>query len=552
MTAWDFRLGSEQALFEEELDRLTKEDLVSRIWDREHQVWCESPAEISNRLGWLDIHKRMKTEVSDLQDWARQIYSSGLRQAVVIGMGGSSLAPEVFSKLIQPGELGFALSLFILDSTDPAQIVSLDAKLELDQALFVVATKSGGTVETLSGYAYYKNRFQLELPEEELGRHFVGITDPGSSLIELARKDGWHRVFENDPNIGGRYSALSFFGLVPLALLGKDVGRFLQEADEASQQAQAPLAQNEAAKLGVFMAFQATRGRDKLTLLLPPTQFSIGDWVEQLVAESLGKSGKGILPVLREGIDDVDCFGLDRCCILVRSQVDGADPQSVDQQIESLLVKAGHPTAVQFGSTTQKLGSVFFGWEFAVAVAGHCMGVHPFDQPDVESAKTATREFLGVHSATGKLPQSETVPASVEQLQQFLELGTEKDYVSLQAYLPMESGILESLEQLRRAISCRTKMATTVGVGPRFLHSTGQMHKGGPNTGLFIQLVRDPLYEISIPVPENSNDLTFGTLLSAQALGDAQVLKEGGRRVLRMQLERDPIANIELLAAGTI
>lgn len=547
MRTWQARLGAEQALFEKELERLSKEDLVNRIWVREYQVWSDSPVEISNRLGWLDIHERMKGKVPDLHAWARQMYSNGLRQAVVIGMGGSSLAPEVFSKLIQPAELGFALNLFILDTTDPAQIAALDAKLELKETLFLVATKSGGTVETLSGYAYYKSRFQRELPEENLGSHFVGITDPGSSLISLAQIDQWQRVFESDPNIGGRYSALSYFGLVPLALLGKDVGRFLQEVDAASLQAQTPLAQNDAARLGVFLAFQAARGRDKLTLMLPPTHLSFGDWAEQLVAESLGKSGKGILPVLGEGMEELDAFGSDRCCVLIESEKGDSKSNSVAQQVETLLVHAGHPTVIQRWPTFPNLGAAFFQWEFAVAVAGHCMGVHPFDQPDVESAKKATRSFLDAYAAKGELPANETVPAEVEQLQQFLDLGSEGDYISLQAYLPLNGQILGSLECLRKVISRKTKLATTMGIGPRFLHSTGQMHKGGPNSGLFIQFVKDPVSDLDIPVEKNLPAMSFGTLQAAQALGDAQALRAGNRRVLRMQVEHCPVANIKRL-----
>ncbi len=552
MSAWDFRLVQDLATFEEELDKLSESNLVERIWKRDYKVWGDSPAEISNRLGWLDIHERMKSEAPDLQAWAKQMHDNGLRQAVVIGMGGSSLAPEVFSELIVPDGDSFALQLSILDSTDPVQIAELDSNLDLSRSLFIVATKSGGTVETLSGYAYYRNRFQRECPSENAGEHFVGITDPDSSLIELAQKDGWQRVFVNDPDIGGRYSALSFFGLVPLALIGADVGRMLENVDEAIKQCQMPLARNEAAKLGAFMAFHALRGRDKLTFLMPPRLFPLGDWLEQLVAESLGKDGKGILPVLRESADEITFFGNDRCCV-VFSLRQGQDDSSQEWSLEaSACVEAGHPTVVLPSFPDERVASVFFQWEFAIAVAGHCLGVHPFDQPDVESAKIAAREFLDVYVDSGELPPGDTVPANAKNLMDFLEIGGKGHYVSLQAYLPLNRRIRELMEEMRRVISRKTQMATTVGIGPRFLHSTGQMHKGGPNLGLHIQLQKEISQDIDIPVLENVQALSFGTLQSAQALGDAEALKKGGHSVLRMQLGRDPVSELKRLVIELI
>ncbi len=550
VTAWDFRLGLDAVPFAAELDRLSALDLVHRIWDRDYMVWSDSPAEICNRLGWLDIHERMKAEAAALQAWAQQMYTLGLRQAVVIGMGGSSLAPEVLSALVPSAQRACALTLYILDSTDPVQIAELNAKLDLVQTLFLVATKSGGTVETLSGYRYYRDRLWHELPEREVGRHFVGITDPGSSLVDLAQRDGWQRVFENDPDIGGRYSALSFFGLVPLALLGADVTRFLQNVDVAVQQAQLPLARNHAAQLGVFMAFQAARGRDKLALLLPARLSSLGDWLEQLVAESLGKAGKGILPVLREGAEDVPFFGTDRCCVVIAPHQDPDESETAMQRVAAECARAGHPTVVLPSMSAHHLGMDFFQWEFAIAVAGHCLGVHPFDQPDVEAAKIATRNFLDVFAESRELPRSPAVPPQAKYLQEFLQSATSGDYVALQAYLPRNDRCTQRLESLRRVIGHRTRMATTVGIGPRFLHSTGQMHKGGPNSGLFIQFVREPVQDFDIPDPGNSSVLSFGTLQAAQAMGDAEALQKSGRRVLRMQLGQDPLADLERLTAA--
>ena len=548
MTAWDFRLGSDQAAFAAELDRLSALDLIPRIWNRDYTVWSDSPDEIHNRLGWLDIHERMKSEGPGLQAWARRMHDMGLRQVVVVGMGGSSLAPEVFAQLKTPARASSALQLYILDSTDPVQIAELDAQLDLARTLFLVATKSGGTVETLSGYQYYRDRFRREFPTQDAGQRFVGITDPGSGLVDLARQDDWQRVFVNDPHIGGRYSALSFFGLAPLALLGEDVGSFLQHVDAAVQRCRLPLWENEAAKLGVLMAFQAARGRDKLTLLLPDGLAALGDWLEQLVAESLGKAGKGILPVLREGIADVPFFGEDRCCVVVTPPLNSHESETALPRVAAECIQAGHPTVTLPGPSLQRLGMEFFQWEFAIAVAGHCLGVHPFDQPDVESAKMATRAFLDVYARCGTLPQSETVPANARPLREFLESGKKGDYISLQAYLPSNAPVHARLEALRKAISRRTRLATTVGIGPRFLHSTGQMHKGGPNSGLFVQFVKDSSQDIDIPAPEDVPTLSFGALQAAQAMGDAEALQKAGRRILRMQLGQDPIADLERLA----
>ena len=545
--ASDFSLGQELAAFEEELEGLSGQDLVDRIWERDHRVWSDSPAEISDRLGWLDIHERMKSEVPALQAWAKHMYDIGLRQAVLVGMGGSSLAPEVFSQIIAPVENSSALRILILDSTDPAQIAELDSKLDLARTLFIVATKSGGTVETLSGYKYYWDRVRRDCSLEAAGGHFVGITDPGSSLLELAQQDCWQRVFVNDPNIGGRYSALSLFGLVPLALIGADLGLFLENVDMAVQRCQSPLTSNDAAKLGVLMAFQASRGRDKLTLLMPPQLFSLGDWLEQLVAESLGKDGKGILPVLRETAEDVPFFGEDRFCVVFSPQADPHVPEKHWSQIASDCIEAGHPTVLLPEFPDEHVGMVFFQWEFAIAVAGHCLGVHPFDQPDVESAKIAARDFLDAYARSGELPHGETVPASAEYLMSFLEKGKRGNYVSLQAFLPLNDKVKAQLEELRQIICHRTQMATTVGIGPRFLHSTGQMHKGGPNSGLYIQLLKESSHDIDIPASESAQVLSFGTLQAAQAMGDAEALKKEGRRILRMQLGREPGAGLKRL-----
>ena len=395
----NFRLGSLEPALREAVAHLERERIVPRIRTRDHTVWADTDVEIADRLGWLDIHRRLAGRAADLTAWAQSLVDEGFRQAVLIGMGGSSLAPEVFGALCGRSEQG--LELLILDTTDPEQIASLEARLDLAATLFVVATKSGGTVETLSGYRYFRARLAAQEGGRAPGEHFVAITDPGSSLVDLAAEAGFRRTFENDPNIGGRYSALSLFGLVPLALAGGDVGRLLAGVAPFAQAAAQPAADNDAARFGMLMGRLALAGRDKLTILLPAALASLGDWIEQLIAESLGKSGRGVVPVLGEGADDVAHFGDDRFCVVVAPC---APDGSLDPAMASLAdrcAEAGHPVAVMPFAGPADLGGHFFLWEFATAVAGHALGVHPFDQPDVESAKVAARAFAAAYEQTG-------------------------------------------------------------------------------------------------------------------------------------------------------
>lgn len=548
MFQWDFDAAQNSSSFTAECEDLSRTNLISRIWERDHRVWREDPAEIENRLGWLDIQDRMRAESAGLREWTQEIVSSGTRQAVVIGMGGSSLAPEVYAKLLAAEHLESGVEIHILDSTDPQQIAEMDELLDLKTTLFLVATKSGGTVETLSGYDYFHARCRQEFPDAHVGRHFAGITDPGSSLIDIGRRDGWLRIFENDPEIGGRFSALSYFGLVPFALLGADPEPFLAEAQAAADRARQPFSLNGAAQLGLFLAHAALHGCDKLTLLMTPSLLPMGDWLEQLLAESLGKDGRGVLPVLGEGPSDVQSFGRDRCCVVFVPGWDDGEPDSEMLELDALCREAGHPTARIPAPKPGQLGAAMFDWEFAVAVAGHCLNVHPFDQPDVEAAKTAARACLQIHEESGSLPAGAAVGPDSDTLREFLQQARTADYVALQAYLPPREEILRALDGLRRSISHSQGLAVTVGLGPRFLHSTGQMHKGGPNKGLFIQFIRDSQFDLDIPAAGDGKPLSFGTLQAAQALGDAEALRDSGRRVLRMQLGADPAADLSRLA----
>lgn len=539
----DFRLGALEPVLTETMAHLERERIVSRIWARDHTVWADTDIEIADRLGWLDIHRRMATRAAELTEWAQSLVDEGFRQAILIGMGGSSLAPEVFGELCGRSDRG--LKLFILDTTDPEQIAALEKQLDLAGTLFLVATKSGGTVETLSGYRYFRAR----LAEQEIGRppgeHFVAITDPGSSLVGLAQEAGFRRIFENDPNIGGRYSALSLFGLVPLALTGGDVGRLLAGVEPFVQAAEQPATDNDAARFGMLMGRLVLAGRDKLTILLPPSLASLGDWIEQLIAESLGKSGRGIVPVLGEGADDLSHFGNDRFCVVVVPCAPDGSPDPDMAALAARCAEAGHPVAVMPFAGPEDLAGHFFFWEFATAVAGHALGVHPFDQPDVESAKVAARTFVAAYERSGILPEEQTVEASPRALAEFLSSAAQGDYLAVQVYLPANPVHRQALEVLRRSITHRLNIPVTVGFGPRFLHSTGQLHKGGAANGLNLQLVRRVDPAADLPIPNSSGtaeDITFGTLQRAQALGDGEALRNGGRRLLTLELGADPAA----------
>ncbi len=544
----NFRLGALKpalALVEAHLER---ERIVPRIWTRDYTVWADTDVEIADRLGWLDVHRRMATRAAELTVWAQSLMDEGFRQAVLIGMGGSSLAPEVFGALCGRSEQG--LELLILDTTDPEQIASLEERLDLSATLFVVATKSGGTVETLSGYQYFRVRLAEQEGGQPPGEHFVAITDPGSSLVGLAREAGFRRTFENDPNIGGRYSALSLFGLVPLALVGGDVGRLLAGVEPFAHAAEQQAIDNDAARFGMLMGRLALAGRDKLTILLPPSLASLGDWIEQLIAESLGKSGRGIVPVLGEDADDVAHFGDDRFCVVVAPSAPDGSLDPVMASLADRCAEAGHPVAVMPFAGPADLGGHFFLWEFATAVAGHALGVHPFDQPDVESAKVAARVFVAAYEQTGTLPEGQVVAASQQALADFLASASHGDYLAIQAYLPASPGNRMALAALRRSIAHHLNIPVTVGFGPRFLHSTGQLHKGGVANGLNLQLVRwvDPAADVPIPGPAGATDgMTFGTLQRAQALGDAEALRNGERRVLTLELGADPAAALASL-----
>ena len=554
-------LGSYRPTVDRALEEIHDRRVMQRIWQRDHTVWRPDPTEIVNRLGWLSSAETMRGRVEEISEFVAETRAAGYTRAVLLGMGGSSLAPEVFRKTFGVAE--GHLDLAVLDSTEPRTVRDLIAGGDPATTLFVVSTKSGGTVETLSLFLYCYRALVDAVGVEHAGDQFVAITDPGSKLDQLASELKFRRTFRNDPDIGGRYSALSYFGLVPAALVGVDLNRLLRRASAAATDCggqSPPETDNPGARLGVILGELAKAGRDKLTLVLPPATNSFGDWVEQLVAESVGKHGKGVVPVVGEPLAAPSRYGDDRVFVVFTEKA--APPNPAVQA----LAEAGHPLVQLTLEDPYDLGYQFFLWEIATVVAGARLEINPFDQPDVESAKVRAREIVGEYRTDGSLPQPKPtleedgvgvwaefkVGSTRDALPRFLAQGKAGDYLAVHAYLPPDEATDAALQQLRVAVRDLTRLATTVGYGPRFLHSTGQLHKGDGGNGLFLQLTCDPQAEVPIPdTPDaDASTLEFGTLIAAQALGDRQALLDAERRVLRLHLGRTPVEQIAELTAA--
>lgn len=502
---WDDRasLDDLQTSVARRLDQLDKDGVVGRVWRRDHTVWKPDPTEITNRLDWLSLPETMKEHAAELSQFARDVWAEGYTTAVLLGMGGSSLAPEVLQTTPDRSEKG-GLDLKVLDTTDPEQIAGVEAELDLERTLFIVASKSGTTIETTSQFAY----FWEKIPD---GRHFIAITDPGTPLEKLAGERGFRKCFANPPDIGGRYSALSYFGLVPAALIGIDVAELLERAHEmmAACGGAGSADDNPGAWLGTILGEAALAGRNKLTLVMPVELGALGYWIEQLVAESTGKEGKGILPVEGEALGPPEVYGRDRLFVAI-----GDNPRL------QALEQAGHPVVRLAYRGPEQLAAEFYRWEFAVAVAGHILQINPFDQPNVQEAKDATNRILGGESVDEHSDSADAVLAQVR----------EGDYIALTAYVPHNAEWKGRLQRARMALRDRYHVATTVGFGPRFLHSTGQIHKGGPNQGVFLQIVSEDEKDLAIP----GKGYSFGQLKRAQAAGDLASLRAHGRRVARV------------------
>lgn len=570
------QLRSYQNPVDNALSALEQQQIVKRIWDHDHTVWRQDPEEISNRLGWLDVAETMQdvygdddvravgtngheqarawSTVGSIKGLVDAVRAEGYTHALLLGMGGSSLAPEVFARTFGTAE-GY-LDLHVLDSTDPGAVLGYDKQLDPAKTLYIVSTKSGGTVETLSFFKYFYNRVLDTVGADKAGDHFIAITDPGSKLEDLAGQHGFRATFLNDEEIGGRYSVQSYFGIVPAALIGVDVPKLLQRITTMANGCKLPGKDNPGLWLGAVLGELAKAGRDKVTFITSPKIASFGDWVEQLIAESTGKDGKGIVPVVGEPLVAPDAYGSDRLFVYLHLEGDDAANAEVDA-----LEAANQPVVRLNLSDLYDLGGQFFLWEFAVAVAGHILNIQPFDQPNVESAKVRARDMVKAYQESGKLPQPDaalsengiTVYGDVQGsslsdvLGAFLKQAQAGDYVAVHAYVTPNAETDEALNELRAALLDETHLATTVGYGPRFLHSTGQLHKGDGGDGLFIQFTSDATDDLPIPDEAGKPDssIAFGVLKLAQALGDREALLENKRRVITLDLGKDVIAGLQ-------
>lgn len=527
-TKMKIELGNYQSSLTSGLQTLQQENIIPRIWEHDHTVWKPDPTEITNRLGWLDIAEKLTQETARMQSTLDDLKDEGYTTVLLLGMGGSSLAPEVFSNTFKDAD-GLALS--ILDSTHPGAVRAAAQKLDYAKTLFIVATKSGGTVETLSFFKYFYNQVAKDVGEDQAGEHFVAITDPGSKLDALADRYSFRETYLNDPNIGGRFSVLSFFGLVAAALVGLDVPKLLERAIFMATHCQnaTSIEANPGAVLGTIMGKLALEGRDKITFLASPGIEDFPNWAEQLIAESTGKEGKGIFPVVGEALASPDAYGDDRLFVHLRL----GDDESYQADLEALQ-NAGHPVITMQLDDVYDLGGQFFVWEFATAVASYFLEINPFDQPNVESAKVLARQMVATYSETGSLPAGDQVVATPEIISDFLSQSKPGSYLALQAYVHPTPEVEALLQDLRQEAGTRYKMATSLGFGPRFLHSTGQLHKGDAGNGLFIQFTSQPPQDVNIPdeAREPDSAMSFGTLIMSQALGDAQALRDAGRPVI--------------------
>jgi glucose-6-phosphate isomerase len=535
-------------------------NLGFRIWQKDGTVWVSDrqkavkTPELTNRLGWLTIPEVMYDSVDELSDFAKGTRAEGFTHVVLLGMGGSSLAPEVFMTTFgnAPGHPPLAL----LDSTHPASIQHVLNGVDLAKTLFIVSSKSGTTAETLSFFRFFYNA--VAAVKENPGQNFVVITDPGSPLETLAAENKLRRVFPSPPDVGGRYSALTYFGLVPAALIGVNLHKLLDRAVTMLQACHysVAVADNTGLALGAAMGELALAGRDKITFFASPGISPFGVWLEQLIAESTGKNGTGILPVADEKLTSPDRYGDDRVFVYLR--MEGDENDALDEGIGALEAE-GHPVVRIALDEREDIGAEFFRWEMATAAAGAVLGINPFDQPNVVAAKVKTRELLKAFRETGSLPSD--VPILVENdiegfggtgknagsmrefFSDFLKLVRPGDYAALMAYVPRSGDTDALLDDIRLAIRNSLKVATSVGYGPRYLHSTGQLHKGDGNKGLFIQVTHAP--ESDIPIPGEA--YSFGTLITAQALGDYQALAERGRRLIRFHLKGDVTVGLRQL-----
>jgi transaldolase/glucose-6-phosphate isomerase len=525
---------------------------MRRLWQRDATLWTGSDE--ANWLGWLDIVDEQIAQHDQLAKLAKAVQARGFEHVLLLGMGGSSLCPEVLRMTF--GRITHFPTLHVLDSTDPSQVKAFEHLIDIPKTLFIVSSKSGSTLEPNIFKQYFFERTQQTVGSVKAGSHFIAITDPGSKMQQVAEANGFLHVFFGRPSIGGRYSALSNFGMVPAAVMGLDTKKFLVRAAEMVRAcgADATVEENPGAALGIILGRAANAGRDKVTIITSPGISDFGAWLEQLLAESTGKVGKGIIPVDRESLTAPEVYGTDRVFVYVRLE-SGAD---ADQEAKvDAIEKAGHPVVRITMADTYDLGAEFFRWEVATAVAGSILGINAFNQPDVEASKIATRELTSGYEKTGSLPAEKPVveddgiklftdeinakelakaaggdPSLGGYLKAHLARIKAGDYFAVLGYIQMNPEDEQSLQASRHRVRDRKRVATCLGFGPRFLHSTGQAYKGGPNSGVFLQITCDDSVELRVP----GQKYTFGIVKAAQARGDFQVLADRGRRALRVHL----------------
>jgi glucose-6-phosphate isomerase len=551
----EYRLGDSRAAVQQAMALCSSRGYSARIWAKDASLWKREPEHeriIANALGWLTVADTMLERMFEIEQFSRDARSNGLQSVFLLGMGGSSLAPEVCAATfgMRPGHL----ALTVLDTTDPDAILAAERGADLARTLFLVSSKSGGTIESSSLEKYFYGRMAAA-GRGSPGSSFAAITDPGTGLERLARERGYRRIFSNPADIGGRYSALSYFGVVPMALLGIDVGSVLWRASDMARRCgpDANGGSNPGLVLGAALGGLLHAGRDKLTFVLAPEIEALGYWLEQLIAESTGKEGIGIVPVEGETLGEPGVYGDDR--VFVSVSVAGSKNAPPAERLQALS-DAGHPVLSWEIADRLELGAEFYRWEFATAVAGAIAAIDPFDQPNVQESKDNTGRLIQAYRETGALAEGDPIwsgdgarvyaPRAVADrlatgslarlFASYLELVRPRDYFGILAYLDRSDATAAALAGLRGALRDRLRIATTLGYGPRFLHSTGQLHKGGPDSGLFLQLTSDPREDLTIP----GEPYTFATLRRAQALGDFQSLEAHGRRVLRLHVGGDP------------
>jgi glucose-6-phosphate isomerase len=538
---------------------------MQRLWQHDASLWTGDDE--AKWLGWLDVVEEQIANPVELRNFAKEVWSAGFKDILLLGMGGSSLCPEVLRMTY--GKIAGYPDLHVLDSTDPAQVKAFENKIDIGRTLFIVSSKSGSTLEPNIFKQYFFERTKQVVGADKAGSHFIAITDPGSKMQQVAEGDRFRHIFFGKPSIGGRYSALSHFGMVPAAAIGVDTKKFLDRAQGMVRACgpSVPVEANPGAVLGIILGTAARSGRDKVTIITSPDISDLGAWLEQLLAESTGKVGKGIIPVDREELAAPEVYGHDRVFAYIHTQ--HATDVRIDAKVAA-LEEAGHAVLRIAISDIYDLGAEFFCWEIATAVAGSIIGINAFNQPDVEASKIATRNLTSAYEKTGSLPAEQPIvedggiklftddknaaelakaasgdKSLVGYLKAHLGRIGAGDYFAVLGFIQMNEEHEKKLQAIRHAVRDKKHVATCLGFGPRFLHSTGQAYKGGPNSGVFLQITCDDTVEL--PVPEQK--YTFGVVKAAQARGDFQVLVERGRRALRVHLH-DVDAGLVTLAAA--